>query len=105
MLIGRKFHIGYSVSGATRLNRLGFSAQVSARRVAERDERAVAVWKEATWAEVKGRGRPAEAMFVSRTKAASPAGRPGDGRALTPDFEHVYAAWGRVVAAGWRVFS
>lgn len=79
-LIGRKFHIAYSVSGATRLmHRLGFSPQVPARRVAERDEQAVAVWKEATWAEVKGRGRPAGVTSASRTKPASPAGRPGDG--------------------------
>ncbi|WUA20640.1 winged helix-turn-helix domain-containing protein (plasmid) [Streptomyces anthocyanicus] len=41
-LIGRKFHVSYSVSGATRLmHRLGFSPQVPARRVAERDEQAV----------------------------------------------------------------
>ncbi|MGY4967448.1 winged helix-turn-helix domain-containing protein, partial [Streptomyces sp. 900105245] len=59
-LIGRKFHVSYSVSGATRLmHRLGFSPQVSARRVAERDEQAVTAFKEVTWAEVKGRGRPA----------------------------------------------
>ncbi len=46
-LIGRKFHVSYSVSGATRLmHRLGFSPQVPARRVAERDERAVTVWRE-----------------------------------------------------------
>ncbi|MFD7620670.1 transposase, partial [Streptomyces sp. NPDC059802] len=36
MLIGRKFHVSYSASGATRLmHRLGFSPQVPARRVAE----------------------------------------------------------------------
>ena len=65
-LIGRKFHISYSVSGATRLmHRLGFSPQVPARRVAERVEQAVKVWKEATWAEVKEPGRPAGA--TSRT--------------------------------------
>ncbi|MGW6971639.1 transposase [Streptomyces sp. NPDC054952] len=29
----------------------------------------------------------------------------GSGRALTPDVEHVYAAWARVVADGWRSFS
>ncbi len=41
-LIGRKFHVSYSVSGATRLmHRLGFSPQVPVRRVAERDEQAV----------------------------------------------------------------
>ncbi|WUB76948.1 winged helix-turn-helix domain-containing protein [Streptomyces sp. NBC_00576] len=39
MLIGRKFHVSCSVSGAMRLmHRLGFSPQVAARRVAERDE-------------------------------------------------------------------
>ncbi len=43
-LIGRKFHVTYSVLGATRLmRRLGFSPQVPARRVAERDEHAVKV--------------------------------------------------------------
>ncbi|MEV6735241.1 winged helix-turn-helix domain-containing protein [Streptomyces sp. NPDC051364] len=79
-LIGRKFHVSYSVSGATRLmHRLGFSPQVPARRVAERDEQAVTVWREATWAEVKESGRPAGATSASRTKPGSPAGRPGDG--------------------------
>lgn len=78
-LIGRKFHVSYSVSGATRLmHRLGFSPQVPVRRVAERDEQAVAVWKEATWAEVKGPGRPAGATSASRTRQASPDGRPED---------------------------
>ncbi|MEU5177392.1 winged helix-turn-helix domain-containing protein [Streptomyces eurythermus] len=74
-LIGRQFHVSYSVSGATRLmHRLGFSPQVPARRVAERDEQAVAVWKEATWAEVKEPGRPAGATSASRTKPGSPGG-------------------------------
>ncbi|MFF4097823.1 winged helix-turn-helix domain-containing protein [Streptomyces sp. NPDC001834] len=78
-LIGRKFHVSYSVSGATRLmHRLGFSPQVPARKVAERDEQAVTAWKEATWAEVKERGRPAGATSASRTRQASPAGRPKD---------------------------
>jgi transposase len=78
-LIGRKFHVSYSVSGATRLmHRLGFSPQVPARRVAERDEQAVTMWKEATWAEVKEPGRPAGDTSASRTKPGSPDGRPGD---------------------------
>lgn len=76
-LIGRKFHVSYSVSRATRLmHRLGFSLQVPVRRVAERDEEAVKVWKEATWAEVKGPGRPAGATSASKTKQTSPADRP-----------------------------
>ncbi len=57
-LIGRKFHVSYSVSGATKLmHRLGFSPQVPARRVAEPDGQAVTVWKEETWDEVKEPGR------------------------------------------------
>ncbi|MET8413075.1 winged helix-turn-helix domain-containing protein [Streptomyces sp. NPDC005195] len=48
-LIGRKFHVSYSVSGATRLmHRLGFSPQMPARCVAERDQQAVSAWREAT---------------------------------------------------------
>ncbi|WP_405595656.1 winged helix-turn-helix domain-containing protein [Streptomyces sp. NBC_01092] len=51
-LIGRNFHVSYSVSGATRLmHRLGFSPLVPAR-----GEQAVTVWREATWAEVKSPG-------------------------------------------------
>ncbi|MER5604324.1 winged helix-turn-helix domain-containing protein [Streptomyces sp. NPDC002265] len=68
------------VSGATKLmHRLGFSPQMPARRVAERDEQAVEAWKETTWAEVKEHGRPAEDGSASRTKQDSPAGRPEDG--------------------------
>ncbi|MFM9558274.1 winged helix-turn-helix domain-containing protein [Streptomyces caniscabiei] len=78
-LIGRKFHVSYSVSGATRLmHRLGFSPQVPVRRVAERDEQAVTAWKEATWAEVKEPGRSVGATSASRTRQASPADRPGE---------------------------
>ncbi|CAM5668325.1 Transposase OS=Streptomyces griseorubiginosus OX=67304 GN=AQJ54_18695 PE=4 SV=1 [Streptomyces griseorubiginosus] len=41
--IGRKFHLSYSVSDATRpMHRLDFNPQVPARQVAKRDERAVA---------------------------------------------------------------
>ena len=83
-LIGRKFHVSYSVSGATRLmHRLGFTPQVPARRAAERDEQAVTAWREATWAQVKPPGRPAGAGSASRTRPGSPVGRrpdaPGDG--------------------------
>jgi len=56
-LIGRRFHLSYSVSGATRLmRRLGFTPQVPARRAAERDERAVRTWQEVTWPEAKDPG-------------------------------------------------
>ncbi|MFJ5033117.1 winged helix-turn-helix domain-containing protein [Streptomyces sp. NPDC088560] len=79
-LIGRKFHVSYSASGATRLmHRIGFSPQVPVRRAAERDAQAVTAWREATWAEVEGPGRPAEVTSASRTRRASRDGRPGDG--------------------------
>ncbi|MFF3559582.1 winged helix-turn-helix domain-containing protein [Streptomyces sp. NPDC002574] len=61
------------------MHRLGFSPQVPARRVAERNEQAVTVRKEATWAEGKQSGRPAGATSASRTKQASPR-RPPRGR-------------------------
>lgn len=85
-LIGRKFRVSYSASGATRLmRRLGFTPQVPALRAAERDEQAVAAWKETTWAEVKAPGQPATDGSASRTKPDSFAGRrrgaPGDGAA------------------------
>ncbi|MFF3395954.1 winged helix-turn-helix domain-containing protein [Streptomyces sp. NPDC002669] len=57
---------------------LGFSPQAPGRRVAERDEQAVTVWKEATWAEVKEPVRPAGAASASRTRQASPDDRPED---------------------------
>jgi putative transposase len=54
-LIGRLFHVRYTVRGATYLmRRLGFSAQVPAHRAAERDEQAIAAWRESTWSEIKG---------------------------------------------------
>ncbi|MFC8016243.1 helix-turn-helix domain-containing protein [Streptomyces cinereoruber] len=78
-LIGRRFHVSYSISGATRLmRRLGSTPQMPARRVAERDEQAVTAWKEATWAEVKGPGRTAAVSSASMTRPDSPAGRPTD---------------------------
>ncbi|MFE1830171.1 transposase [Streptomyces yangpuensis] len=62
-LIGRKFHVCYSVSGIARLRpQLGYSPLVPVRRVTGRDDQAVAVWKEATSAEVKEPGRPAAAF-------------------------------------------
>ncbi|WRZ96269.1 winged helix-turn-helix domain-containing protein [Streptomyces sp. NBC_01007] len=60
------------------MHRLGFSPQVPARRVAERDEQAVTGWKEATWAGVKECGRRAGATSASRTRRVSPGGRPED---------------------------
>ncbi|MFE6338840.1 winged helix-turn-helix domain-containing protein [Streptomyces sp. NPDC057798] len=75
-LIGRKFHVGYSSGVITLMQRLGLSPQVPARRVAERAEQAVAVWKAVTWAEGKESGRSAGDTCASRTRQASPADSP-----------------------------
>ncbi|MFF3432462.1 winged helix-turn-helix domain-containing protein [Streptomyces sp. NPDC002602] len=91
-LIGRKFHVIYSVSGATRLmHRVRFSPQVPAWRVAERDERAVTAWKVVTWAEVKGPGglwglRPLRGRSRLHPTVApgSELGLAGSGRGPTP---------------------
>ncbi|MFB7079820.1 IS630 family transposase [Streptomyces sp. NPDC056308] len=104
-LIGRKFHVSYSVSGATRLmHRLGFSPQVPARRVAERDEQAVTVWKEATWAEVKERGRPAGGYICFEDEAGftrrPPRGRTWGRRGRTPVVTVSGRRSGRLSVAG-----
>ena len=54
-MIGRLFHVRYTVRGATYLlHRLGFSAQVPAHRAAECDDADVVAWRESTWPEIKG---------------------------------------------------
>lgn len=54
LLIGRLFHVGYTVQGVWfLLRRHGWSWQVPVRRAAERDEEAIEVWKAEVWPEVK----------------------------------------------------
>ena len=54
-LIGRLFHVSYTVRGTSYLlHRLGFSPQVPVHRAAERDEGAIAAWRAQTWAKVRG---------------------------------------------------
>jgi transposase len=53
-LIGRLFHVSYTVEGAWRLlRRHGWSWQQPARRAIERDDGAVEVWKKETWPRVR----------------------------------------------------
>jgi transposase len=53
-LIGKLFHIGYTVEGVWKLmRRHGWSCQVPVRRALERDEEAVAVWKAEVWPDIK----------------------------------------------------
>jgi putative transposase len=54
-LIGRLFHVGYTIEGTgTLMRRHGWSCQVPVRRAMERDEEAIAVWKAGVWPDIKG---------------------------------------------------
>lgn len=70
-LIGRMFHVGYTVQGVWKLlRRHGWSAQVPAHRAVERDDAAVEVWKDEVWPRVKGPRRTWAPTSASRTKQA-----------------------------------
>jgi transposase len=54
-LIERLFSVSYTLRGVSfLLHRLGYSPQVPVHRALERDEDAVAEWRTATWAKVRG---------------------------------------------------
>ena len=54
-LIARLFHVRYTLRGTSYLlHRMGFSPQVPARRAAERDEAAIAAWRDVTWVKLRG---------------------------------------------------
>jgi putative transposase len=54
-LIGKLFHVGYTIEGTSKLmRRHGWSVQVPARQALERDQDAVAAWKAEVWPDIKG---------------------------------------------------
>jgi transposase len=54
-LIAGLFHVHYTLRGVSYLlHRLGYSPQVPIHRAAERDEKAIAAWKTATWVKLRG---------------------------------------------------
>nr|WP_131770386.1 winged helix-turn-helix domain-containing protein [Candidatus Protofrankia californiensis] len=68
-LIGRMFHLGYTIQGVWKLlRRHGWSAQVPVRRAIERDEQAVQVWKAEVWPRIKAPRRTWAPSSASRTK-------------------------------------
>jgi len=70
-LIGRLFHIGYTVPGVwLLLRRNGWSCQRPARRAIERDDSAIEVWKKEVWPQVEQRRRPRAPGSASKTKPA-----------------------------------
>jgi transposase len=53
-LVRRWFGVGYTLAGLDLLlHRIGWSVQVPARRAAERDEAAIARWKQVSWPQIK----------------------------------------------------
>ena len=70
-LIGKLFHVGYTVEGTRKLmRRHGWPAQVPVRQAMERDEEAVAVWKAEVWPDIKGRRATWAPSSASRTRQA-----------------------------------
>jgi putative transposase len=54
-LIGTMFHVRYSLKGASLLlRRMGWTPQMPSHRAVERDEAAIASWRQRTWPAVKG---------------------------------------------------
>jgi putative transposase len=70
-LIGRRFHVGYTVQGVWRLlRRHGWSCQRPARRAIERDDAAIEVWKKEVWPAVEKPRRTWAPGSVSKTNRA-----------------------------------
>jgi transposase len=54
-LIGRLFHVRYTLRGTSYLlHRMGYTPQVPVHRAAERDEKAIATWRDVTWVKLRG---------------------------------------------------
>jgi transposase len=71
-LIGRLFHISYTVEGTWRLlKRHGCSWQQPARRAIERDEDAVELWKKEVWPRVRAPRRRSAPGSSSPTRQGS----------------------------------
>jgi transposase len=70
-LVRRRFRAGYTLAGTDLLlHRIGWSVQVPARRAAERDEAAIAAWRQEAWPAIKGPSRSRAPGWSSRTSRA-----------------------------------
>jgi transposase len=68
-LIGRMFHVSYTVEGTWRLlKRHGWSWQQPRRRAIERDDAAVELWRKEVWLQVKAPRRLGEPGWSSKTR-------------------------------------
>jgi putative transposase len=70
-LVCERFGADYTLAGLdVLLHRIGWSVQVPTRRAAERDEAAIAAWREETWPVIKGRRRTWAPGSASKTNPA-----------------------------------
>jgi transposase len=70
-VVRRLFRVEYTLAGLDLLlHRIGWSVQVPARQAAERNEAAIAAWKEAAWPVIKGRRRTWAPGWSSKTNPA-----------------------------------
>jgi putative transposase len=70
-LVRRRFKVEYTLAGLDLLlHRIGWSAQAPARQATERNEAAIAAWREETWPVVKGRRRTWAPGSASKTSPA-----------------------------------
>ena len=70
-LIGKLFHVGYTIEGTSKLlRRHGWSAQVPVRQAMERDDEAVIIWKAEVWPDIKARRGTWAPSSASRTRQA-----------------------------------
>ena len=93
-LVRRRFGAGYTLAGLDLLqHRIGWSVQVPARQAAERDEAAIARWKDVTWPAVKGRRRTWAPGSASKTSQAGL--KAAQGPHLGPPWSHSRGAGDR----------
>ncbi|WP_405144061.1 winged helix-turn-helix domain-containing protein [Sphaerisporangium sp. NBC_01403] len=72
-VIEKVFKVGYTLGGVCYLlHRLGWSWQAPARRTAERDEQAIAGWKDEQWPIIKGWRRSKGHGSASKTRPGRP---------------------------------
>lgn len=72
VLIGRLFHLRYTERGVSYLlHRLGWSPQVPVHRAVERDEAAIAAWRQETWSRVRPSPASAAPGCAFTTRPAS----------------------------------
>jgi transposase len=70
-LVRRRFGVSYTLAGLDLLlHRIGWSVQVPGRQATERDEAAIAVWRQEAWPVIKGRRRTWAPGSASRTSPA-----------------------------------